>query len=123
METDKSALIEEYLQRIGSPLTVTYADGRTAQSYAVIGGAWTRRRQHFEEKAALPGRYSDIYFYYIGPPSLDVTALTREDTLTAYGRQFYFTRNEAVSVGGKVQYYRGLLRETEEDDDVFGNGN
>lgn len=119
MTIDKSKLIEKYINKLGNTVHIEQEDGTVTEGKALIQNAWTRQHLRYDRHAAQPGRYSSRYWLYLGPPSLDITALTENDTLHCEQSAYYFIQSEAVKVGGRVQYYRGVLKKTEEEDDVF----
>lgn len=119
MTTNKSKLIEKYINLLGNTIQVKKDDGAVLNGKALIQNAWTRQHLRYDRHAAQPGRYGSRYWLYIGPSSLDITALSENDTLYYEHHPFYFIQAEAVNVGDHVQYYRGILKRTEEEDDVF----
>lgn len=118
---DKSKLIEKYLQLIGRPVTV-HVNGEEKTVRAVIEETWRRNKSHFEDVSSKLGEYYDDYYHYIGPAGFDIRALGKEDTVEIDGALFFFLRSEAVVTGETVQYYRGVLKKAEGENDAFGTG-
>ena len=47
--------------------------------------------------------------------------MRQTDTAVIDGEHYFFLRSEAVRVGDTVQYYRGVLKKAEEEEDAFGS--
>ncbi len=119
MTINKRNVIEKYIKRLGNTIQIEKEDGSVMEDKALIQNAWTRQHLRYDRHAAQPGRYGSRYWLYIGPPSLNITVLSEKDTLLYDDEHYYFIQTEAVKVGEHVQYYRGILKKTEEEDDVF----
>lgn len=118
MTTEKSSVIEHCINRFGSDVCFVRADGSRLPARAIIQRAWTRMKLHFEEKADIAGRYSPLYYYYIGPASVNILNEAEDAVLQCGEEQYYFTQKDAVTVNDTVQYYRGMLKRYEEEADV-----
>lgn len=114
---DKSFFIEKYLRRLGAPFLVERADGATEAVVAVLQRFWRRNRSKFENVQYKIGRNYKEYYQYIGPPSYDITGLCEDDFLICDGIRYFFVSKEAVRVGGKIQYYTGVLKQVREEND------
>ena len=119
MTADKSKIIEKYINALGRSVKIIRADGSETQATAVIERSWNSTRFHFEESSSKIGRYSDSYFYYIGPASLDILSFGREDYVIIDNEKYCFVQKESIKVSDKIQYYRGVLKKITEDEDVF----
>lgn len=122
MTIDKSKTLEKTISAVGNTIRIVREDGTELRGRALVQNAWTRQHLRYDRHAAEPGRYSSRYWLYIGPPSLDITVLNDGDTLYCDRETYYFIQQEAVKMNDTVQYYRGILKKAEEDDDVFISG-
>lgn len=87
---------------------------------AVVERAWKRTKTRFEDVSTKIGLYSNTYYYYIGPPSFDITALSDSDSITVDGVGCTLIEADGVKIGSRVQYYRGVLKKSQRGDgDVF----
>lgn len=118
---DKSAIIERYLRKLGTPFLVERSDGETENVVAVLQRFWRRNRSKFENVQDKIGRNHKEYYQYIGPPSYDITVLSEEDFLICDGIKYFFINKEAVRVGNKIQYYTGVLKQVREEEDELNN--
>ena len=119
---DYSKQIKAHLKKLGKPLTID--DGALhLTADAVVEQTWRKNKSRFEEISSKAGRYYKDYYNYIGPYDIDIKTLSDEAVVTVLGESFYFVQKERVTVGGVVQYYRGILKRAEEGDtNVFTYG-
>ena len=119
MTKDKSKMINSYLTMYGNTVRIVQSDGEETFARALIQNAWTRQHLRYDLHAAKPGRYGSRYWLYIGPPSLNILALNEDATLHYDNEKYCFVQREAVTINNTVQYYRGILKKAEEENDVF----
>ena len=54
--------------------------------------------------------------------SCNIFALGEDDYLEIDGERYYFVQKHAVKIGNIIQFYRGVLKKAEgEDNDVFAS--
>lgn len=116
-----SQVISRYLRRLGRPVTILCRGNDNLNFYAVIEQTWHRDKTRFEPSYSPLGGVINDYYDYFGPCDIDITVLTEDDCLVCDGVKYFFVKSQCVRVGGYIQYYTGMLkRVNEEDENVFG---
>ena len=118
---DYTQLIKKNLKFIGIPFTVTDGEKKT-ESFAVIMKNQRKNRLKFESNSSKIGRYFKDYYYYTGPYDVNIKEFSDDAVLSAMGEKFIFVQKEAVVTGGVIQYYTGVLKRIEEDENAFVSG-
>ena len=119
---DYTKTIKSHLRILGAPIRACKGN-EVYDGYAVIDQSWKKNKYLFEESSSKIGRYYRNYYYYIGPYDINIKEFTNEDYIEYGGDKLYFIKKDAVSVGGTVQYYTGVLKKIEEgDENVFTSG-
>ena len=112
-------IIESQLSRIGSDAYVYDGERVFPPVRCMISHLWRRKSTAFEPTYTELGRLSREYYLYIGPASFDILSLSEDAYVIFAGNRFSFRNRDAVTVGGRVVYYTGILRKTgkESEDD------
>lgn len=118
---DKTKEISKILRLCGQSACFE-TDGQKSEPFrCVITSTWRKNKTNFEP-AATPAGFAGVDFYvYLGPADRDITALPETAFLVSEKQRFTFKKREAFLIGGRVQYYWGILRACTEDTDGFYN--
>lgn len=117
---DKNRICNKYLKKIGKSISFVNSDGSEEKYFAVIEQTWRKNKSKFEDNSYKLGRHYNDYYVYIGSADFDITVLTNDDYIICDNEKFYFVKKEKVTVGGRIQFYTGILKKIyEEDEYVF----
>lgn len=117
---DKSSLFKRYFKLLGKEMSLVKSDGGRDTVFAVVNQIWRKNKSLFESNATAAGFYYNDYYTYFGPSDFDIYNIKGDDYLTFDGVKYEFIRREKVIVGGKVQFYTGILKRiAEEGENVF----
>lgn len=117
---DKSSLCKRYFKLLGKEMSLVKSDGGRDTVFAVVNQTWRKNKSRFENNATAAGFYYNDYYTYFGPSDFDIYNIKGNDYLMFDGVKYEFIRRERVIIGGRVQFYTGILKRiAEEDDNVF----
>ena len=106
-------MIDSILQGYGSPVTITRADGETADARAFVQPVTERSWQNLQKTMHALGEGPVGRFVYIGPVEAPIG---ETDTVTCGGREFLVRRAETLELAGQPLYIWGLLTPSGGDD-------
>lgn len=112
---NKASLIKKELNKVGKEVFLADGSWISTPFYAVVQQKWKETKTNFEPKITPIGEVSADYFVYVGPYDHDIEALSDGAYLLFDNRKYVFKKKERVVVGGRVQYYWGILRLVWED--------
>ncbi len=111
--------IQEFIRRYGCQVNL-YRDGNTvSESYRAFVQPLRYKNKMYLEGTRTPIGYADqSHYLYVGPGSVDVTALPQEAVLTMGEGRFYFSHCEAVRLADETLYMWAILRTLVEEDEA-----
>ncbi len=112
---DKANLIKKELNKVGKEVFLADGSWVSTPFFAVVQQKWKQTKTNFEPKITEIGEVSVDYFVYIGPYDHDIVSLSDNAFLLLGNEKYVFKKRERVVVGGKTQYYWGILRRVWED--------
>lgn len=113
---DNSKICEKYLRILGRKLTIVMADGSEDIVFAAVQPIWKKNKTKFESNHSEIGLNFAEFYNYIGPSSLDITALKEDDYVIYNGNKYFFVRVYPIEADGKIQFYSGILKRVWESD-------
>lgn len=113
---NSNLICEKYFRRIGRSVKVVKEDGTELTTHAVLQQAWRKNQSRFDLEKSEIGNVEKNYCHYIGPASFDIRSLSKKDIVICDNKQYYFLKTDRVEVGGKTQFYIGVLKRIWEGD-------
>ena len=102
--------VKNGLIRVGEKVYVKDGNWISIPFYAVLSPKWRSNQSNFEPKETEIGRVSADYYTYIGPFDHNILSLSENAYLITEDAKFIIKKRDAVKMGNKVLFYRGVLR-------------
>lgn len=116
---NKAYKIKNELRKVGREVFLADGDWISTPFWAVVSPRWRYSKSDFENEKTQIGEVSADYFTYIGPFDHNIECISENGFLLADGVKYVFKEKECVKCGGSVQFFSGVLRRVEgEDDDI-----
>lgn len=110
--------VKNGLRQVGESVFIKDGNWVSVPFYAVLSPKWRSNKSEFEPKETEIGRVSADYYTYIGPFDHNILSLSDKAYLIADGVKYIFKKRDAVKMGDRVLYYRGILRKVWEENDT-----
>ena len=107
---DKSSLCKRYFNLLGKEMSLVKSDGGRDTVFAVVNQTWRKNKSRFENNATAAVFYYNDYYTYFGPSDFDIYNIKDNDYLMFDGVKYEFVRRERVIIGGRIQFYTGILK-------------
>ncbi len=109
--------VKNGLKQVGERVFLKDEGWVSVPFYAVLSPRCRSNKSNFEPKETAIGRVSADYYTYIGPFDHNVLSLSDKAYLVSDGVKYIFKKRDAVKMGDKVLFYRGVLRKVCEEND------
>ncbi|MGN1202223.1 MAG: hypothetical protein ACI4RF_02935 [Eubacterium sp.] len=106
----KAYIIKKQLDRAGRNVCLKDGEWVSTPFNACISHLWRKKSSAFEPGYTELGKSFYEYYLYIGPYNHDITVLSENGIVEMDGSQFEFKCADAVTFGGQVVYYTGILK-------------
>ncbi len=117
---DFSNTIKTLLKTVGRQATVSRKNGGEDSFFAVVEQTWKRNKTNFDDKATLTGKVYNEYCEIICPFDVNLKDYGEDDIFIIEGEKYKLCRCERVTVFGKIQCYRGIIKKIREaNNNVF----